>query len=356
MSSTKINSYVNKVIKCITKDDIENILVCKSINAKINSKKFNAGDVLTEVLKKASEEKQCAKDILNVIDKKVGDRGWGSPDFLADKVFKHFFASEYQKIIRGKNIQLINVYLRKCFHYRQPIRSKRYNELDFDEDKLSCMDVNLTVIEQFKHCKNLKELEGYEDLPQEIKELDTKKSIECIDLLGVYIAPTKNDKANILLSKEKIEDVAKKYLIDIECLYNFVKIHEYAHASMCPILANKNCKINKRTALYTLIEESLATAVALKKMKNTTEYSKLEKFVTNQPLQYRYGLKLITEFEKDIEEMMICWKKYKSGDRCYENKEFYEDSTGDWPYSYFYYILNDVIFIPKVAREIFFLS
>ena len=210
---------------------------------------------------------------------------------------------------------IIHSATRKFAHYLHTI-SQRYQKLDFDRKQLSCMDVNLSVIERFKLCEhNLKKLDGYNDLgnsiKEQIEEAPANDSDECLDLLGVYVAPTNRDKANILLSKEKIASVAKRYNMDFETLYNFVKIHEYAHASMCPILANtSNCKPEKRIA-YLIIEESLATAVALKRIKNLSDYPQIEKFVRNQPFQYRYGLHVLQTYSNDVEKIMILWKRYK---------------------------------------------
>ena len=214
----------------------------------------------------------------------------------------------------GKNI--INESVRKFSNYLQTIKSSRYKKLDFSRKNLSCMDINLTVIECFKRCVILEAMEDFKDLPDEIKSLSKEKKNdnyldECIDLLGIYIAPLSKDKANILLSKEKIYELGKKYNLEFESIYNFVKIHEYAHASMCPKLAGENCYININKASYILLEESLATAIALKKMRSTAEYSKLEKFVDGQALQYRYALELLNKYENKIEYMMIVWKMLK---------------------------------------------
>lgn len=189
-----------------------------------------------------------------------------------------------------------------------------FEVLNFDRKRLDCFDVNLAVIENFKCCKPLQEYDGYNDLPDDIKnEVNKQESIknECLDVLGVYIAPTKDDNANILLSKEKIFDVAEKYKIkDDCCFYHFVKIHEYAHASMCTQLWNIG-KYNK-DARYVIIEESLATAIALKMMNKVDDYNKLESFVSSQPFEYRYGLKLLKEHSDCIEDLMVIWKLAKS--------------------------------------------
>ena len=217
---------------------------------------------------------------------------------------------------KEKKKPIIHSAVHKFSNYLQTIR-RRYPQLDFDRKRLSCFDVNLSVIEKFNSCEhNLKNLEGYDDLEESIKQLIEEHSVhathECIDLLGVYIAPTDNDKANILLSKEKIASTAKEYSMDFESLYNFIKIHEYAHACMCPILDQKKTSKFKRDVAYVIIEESLATAIALKKMKNLSEYQKIKQFVNNQPFQYSYGLILLLKHENEIEDIMVRWKKEKS--------------------------------------------
>jgi len=247
--------------------------------------------------------------------------------------------------------KMINEYVGKFSNYLQTIKSNRYKKLDFNRKKLSCMDVNLTVIECFKRCIILEDMEDFKDLPDEIKNLSKEKKSnnypnECIDLLGVYIAPFSNDKANILLSREKIYDVAKRYNLEFESIYNFVKIHEYAHASMCPKLADENCNININTASYVLLEESLATAIALKKMRSTAEYSKLEQFVNAQALQYRYGLELLNQYENKIEYMMIVWKALKCSKIAHNLDKNAEIAT------LFYIITRDNLLLDYLLEDI----
>ena len=139
---------------------------------------------------------------------------------------------------------------------------------------------------------------------------DTTSTNSCIDVLGVYIQPKENENANILLSKEKINEISNNYNIESEVLYDFVKTHEYAHAAMWTKLSD-NCCNEEENGLYIFIEESLATAISLKKFKKHQDYPILEKFVKNQPPQYSYGLVLISEFEKEIEKLMELWKLVK---------------------------------------------
>jgi len=264
------------------------------------------------------------------------------------------------------NNKIISLFQYKFGFFLNIIKREKNKYLNFDRKRLSCFDVNLAVIGKFNDCcQDIKELVGWNELPLEIKKLDTEELARnkgnCLDLLGVYIAPTNNDCANILLSKEKIYDVAVKYTIDKECMYNFVKIHECAHASMCGKLfytsKELSCTstINQNSASYVLIEESLATAIALKMMKNVPDYNKLEDFVLHQPLQYRYGLELLKNNENKIEELMQKWKFTK----CYEGKisfqSFFDDKCSlETHFSLcMYELTNDVKYLSKEVQDIF---
>ena len=195
--------------------------------------------------------------------------------------------------------------------------------LVFEKEKLSIMDVNYYVIKKFVHCKD-----NYQNILEAIKIIcsDDEKytnyeiqGADCIDLLGVYISPsvvddTIKDNGNILLSKEKIAQISIKRKIDFSVLYNFVKMHEYAHAAMSPeIIGEYTCieNIFDEDVLSLVIEEGLATAIALKQFKNTSHYQKLCDFVDSQPPQYRIGLFFIEKFEPYIFDLMARWKNFK---------------------------------------------
>jgi len=232
-----------------------------------------------------------------------------------------------------------------------------------DTKRLSCMDVNLSVIDKFKSCGNLKEYKDFEDVKKTFEEIDFEEDgRDCIDLLGVYIAPLVTDdgnlldKGNILLSKEKISEVARKIGIDTEALYYFVKTHEYAHAIMCPKLLAHDIeeKYKKFTALYVMIEEALATAIALKYFKSSDVYNELYKFVQQQPPQYRAGLYIVDNFFEYVEDLMCRWKIAKSsGDisssfKQRKNSQEYEKFLGK-----IYKLTQDEIFLPNEVRDIF---
>lgn len=250
-------------------------------------------------------------------------------------------------------------YSHEFINFMQTIKKDKYQKLDFDRKMLICVDINLNAINHFKKCRNLKELPFFDKLPEKFKSMSEedrvkKPSEECLDLLGVYISPQNDDRGNIFLSKEKIDKVAIEYNIEFDAMYNFVKIHEYAHAAMCPKLSKyEKCNIDKNSASYELIEESLATAVALKRMKNIPDYDKLEKFVMNQPTQYRYGLDLLNKYEKNIENIMIIWKLSK----CLEQNEFdTEDkdfNSWDEVFVLFYTLTDNELFLSQEAKDIF---
>ena len=250
-------------------------------------------------------------------------------------------------------------YTYKFINFMRMIKSKKYQKLNFDREKLSCVDVNLKAIENFNDkCKNFKELEGFNQLAENIKQMaeeDKNSNENCIDLLGIYLSPTNGDKANIFLSKEKIKEVAIEYDIEFDIIYNFVKIHEYAHASMCPKLAQyTEYNVNSKSASYVLIEESLATAIALKKMKNIADYDKLEDFVKHQPTQYRYGLELLNKYEKDIENIMILWKLSKYKEQTYIVDEVENFKSCEDIKTLFYDITNNTFFLRQEVKDIFF--
>lgn len=234
---------------------------------------------------------------------------------------------------------------------------KKYETLKINMKRLSCFDVNLNVIEKFECCNKIDKLDLF---PDEIKKYIEENKIEntiskesCIDILGVYIQPKENEKANILLSKEKIKKVSINYNIESEVLYDFVKTHEYAHAAMWTKLSD-NCSNEDKNDLYIFIEESLATAVSLKKFKKHQDYSILEKFVKNQLPQYSYGLVLIEQYEENIEKLMELWKIVKNQlnkevkvNQNLINNMFIPFIEMMYKYS------NDERLLPKDAKDIF---
>lgn len=206
---------------------------------------------------------------------------------------------------------------------------KLFNGL-VSNQKINVFDVNLGVISQFRKCNEIN-AKVFKRVAKEVDFIDKNELIhkkiseqannpsnynECLDFLGVYIPPTDQDNANILISKEKIVEVAEKYKIRKTTLYRFVKIHEYAHAVMCPFLAPAKQYQTKRISsinhdIYTIIEESLATAIALKMFKYHTAFPKLLSFVENQPIQYVTGIAVFEHSEIELEALMDNWLMFK---------------------------------------------
>jgi len=241
-------------------------------------------------------------------------------------------------------------------------RDKKCLAFHFDTKRLSSMDVNLSVIDKFKSCGNLKEYKDFEDVKKTFEEIDFEEDgRDCIDLLGVYIAPLITDdgnlldKGNILLSKEKIFEVASKIGIDTEALYYFVKTHEYAHAIMCPKLLGNDIDVRyKSTALYVIIEEALATAISLKCFKSSDVYNELCNFVQHQPAQYRLGLYIVNNFFEYVEDLMCRWKIAKnSGDISSSLKRRKDSPEYNEFLKKIYKLTQDEIFLPNEVRDIF---
>ena len=67
-------------------------------------------------------------------------------------------------------------------------------------------------------------------------------------------------------------------------------------------------EIKAKKNVYVLIEESLATAYALKVFSSDKEFSKLKMFVRHQPIQYMLGLKVFDRFKDVIELLMLRWR------------------------------------------------
>jgi len=190
--------------------------------------------------------------------------------------------------------------------------SKTHQFFEFNFDKFNVCDVCDEVLDccgdciklQYEDIKKLNEYKGLKDFLRK----DEDKYEECIDIIGVYKECDKD--IVIFLAKNKIKNLAKKYNVSFENLYNFVKIHELAHGFMSPFVNNY-----KKTSYYNIedivIEESLATAFALKVIKRSRQFLKIQKFVENQPIQYKFGLKVFEIFENSIELLMILWKMSK---------------------------------------------
>ncbi len=210
----------------------------------------------------------------------------------------------------------------------------------FNHSSLDVLNVNIRVINKFNcdlpKVKNNKVI-GIDTLPDEIKKSQKEvKDSDCIDLLGVYCSPTKCDKANILLCDEKIKNVAKRYSVSLDIMQEFILIHEYAHAYMYSVCsANLTTDVTK-SVQHVIIEESLATAVALKYMQDLPEYTKLVSFVERQAIQYRIGLDFLSNFSDLLEELMMIWKINKGEEgwaekrfiSLYENKNFNLEAFG----------------------------
>ncbi|MDF1878404.1 hypothetical protein JHD46_01980 [Sulfurimonas sp. SAG-AH-194-C20] len=175
--------------------------------------------------------------------------------------------------------------------------------------------MNEVVMSHFS-CMDLSQCNDYDSLDEKFKTELELRADECLDMLAVYCHPTSVDNANILMSIENIAKVAKRYNVDYETFFDFVKIHEYAHAYMCEILAGNLKKVSEscKTAKYIILEESFATAIALKYLKKSNDYKKLEKFVENQAPQYRYGLEILESYEDNLEEIAKLWVNKKKED------------------------------------------
>jgi hypothetical protein len=200
---------------------------------------------------------------------------------------------------------------------------------------LKVAELPQSAMTYFDHlCKNIDNCLG--EYTEKIKaDLDTvsveaSKFSECIETLGVFVPPLPpSNNANILLCPERIKSAANPYSQnDDQAIYEFfytaIEMHEYAHASMCPqlndmidyahkLMSSLNDNRKQIVAFYTFIEESLATAAMLIKMKDHPLYAQLVSFVSSQPLQYQYGIVLMQKFTKaEIARLMRIWKNAKS--------------------------------------------
>ena len=115
-----------------------------------------------------------------------------------------------------------------------------------------------------------------------------------------------------------------------------------------------NCSNEDKNDLYIFIEESLATAVSLKKFKKHQDYSILEKFVKNQLPQYSYGLVLIEQYEENIEKLMELWKIVKNqlNKEVKVNQNFINNMFIPF-IEMMYKYSNDERLLPKDAKDIF---
>jgi hypothetical protein len=190
----------------------------------------------------------------------------------------------------------------KCFKFN--LESVQFAELP--DSVMSCFD-------QF--CKNIDDKlgESSDKIHDDLKKIDSEndRSFGGLETLGVFLPPEyPSQNANILVCPKRIEQVANN---QYDFFYTAIKIHEYAHAVMCPILYTLKDKSDHADPFYTFIEESLATAAMLLEMKEHQLYPQLEHFAASQMVQYRYGLVLIQRFKKSqITRLMCIWKNTKS--------------------------------------------
>jgi len=195
--------------------------------------------------------------------------------------------------------------------------SKSHQFFEFDFDKFNVCDVCDEVLDCCDDCiklqyEDIKRLSKYKGLKDLFKEKEYIYE-ECIETIGVYKECYKN--IVIFLAENKIKNLAKKYNVNVENFFNFVKVHELTHGFMSPFVSNYK-KESYHNIEDIVIEESLATAFALKVMKRSKQFSKIQKFVENQPIQYKFGLKVFEVFENSIELLMILWKMSKiTGDK-----------------------------------------
>lgn len=131
--------------------------------------------------------------------------------------------------------------------------------------------------------------------------------------LGLY-RRNKDNTREIILFEDAIKSVAngeEKYLKDL--IWKVI-IHEYAHAMMDTLQADKLRQQDPK--LYKYREESLANAFALKVLeKNIDDFNKIENFnniesfVESQSEEYRYGLEIYKR--EDLLKMMEFWREMK---------------------------------------------
>lgn len=117
--------------------------------------------------------------------------------------------------------------------------------------------------------------------------------------LGLYC--NKNNQREIILFEDAIMSVANGEENYLEDLIWKVIIHEYAHAIMDTLQADKLRQQDPK--LYKYREESLANAFALKVLeKNIDDFNKIESFVKSQSEEYRHGLEIYKR--EDLLKMM----------------------------------------------------
>ena len=253
---------------------------------------------------------------------RVGKRLWYNKKLkLKEKKMRH---QEIKKLYE-KN-------LNKC----EFVKAEKFDKIfPFNIDKVKVFNVNKNVIKHLNFCLDLEKYDDFKEIENKIKkDIKNDKNIKegnktkeerknsCLDLLGVYVASI-NEEANILLAKNKINEVAKTCKIAQKDLYDFVKLHEFGHAIMCEILVHPvldkyidiidekpSGKITP-SATSIIIEESFATAFALKNMKGSKYFEQLLEFVDNQPIQYKYGHYIYDKYEKCIEHFMVFYKFIK---------------------------------------------
>jgi hypothetical protein len=136
--------------------------------------------------------------------------------------------------------------------------------------------------------------------------------------LGLYC--NKNNQREIILFEDAIMSVVNGNEEYPEDLIWKVIIHEYAHAMMDTLQADKLRQQDPK--LYKYREESLANAFALKVLeKNIENFNKIENFVKSQSEEYRHGLEIYKR--EDLLKMMEFWREMKieGNKRFLENKK-----------------------------------
>jgi len=89
---------------------------------------------------------------------------------------------------------------------------------------------------------------------------------------------------------------------------------------MCEILVHPTSQVEickepsgkiTPSATSIIIEESFATAFALKHMKDSKYFTQLLEFVDNQSIQYKYGHYIYNKYKESIECLMLFYKFIK---------------------------------------------
>lgn len=176
-------------------------------------------------------------------------------------------------------------------------------------------------IKEKQHIRFLKECERHIELEKEIVAVGVfKPNISNIEIMEVeQISGFKiQNRPSIFICPERVENWAKRVYSKVpyktkihflfKLIYTKVLIHELAHAYMHN--ENYSDKYNSKP-FGKIIEESLANAIAVNRLKRYEERSILNTIISSQPLEYR-GYVFWIEFEGyQIKEFARAWKEYK---------------------------------------------